>query len=237
MGLLVLSLFGCNGGDSQTGSFTFLDTSQATGQDDGTVTGDDTGGGDLPLVQPSLVFGAANFVDISSTGQGRRLGDDEVVSVPLGFTLRGFGQSFDAVNVSSNGILTFGEGNNSFLNVPLPSQLAPGGTLAVLWGDWGPPATGNWVFTETRGEAPNRQFIVQWNGAESPLAPGNGITFEAILNEAGGGSFQYLDTDLGLPVLDGGAAATVGAQDPSRTLGVVFTDRPINSNTGITVTY
>ena len=188
-------------------------------------------------MQPSLQDGSSNFIDITGTGQGRRLADDEVVSVPLGFTLSGFGQTFESVNVSSNGLLSFSESNNSFLNVTLPSELAPGGSLAVLWGDWGPPAAGNWVFTETRGEAPNRQFIVLWNGAESPLAPGNGVTFEAILNEAGGGSFQYLDTDLGLPELDGGAAATVGAQDPSRTVGVSFATRPIGNATGLTVTY
>ncbi len=158
---MLVSLFGCEGGGpSGNNALAPQAPSVSTG-----------GGGGGLLVQPSLQVGGANFVDISATGQGRRLADDEVVNVPLGFSLTGFGQTFSSVNVSSNGLLSFSENNNSFLNVPLPSQLAPGGSLAVLWGDWGPPAAGNWVFTETRGTAPDRQFIVQWGWIGQVASP------------------------------------------------------------------
>jgi hypothetical protein len=151
-----------------------------------------------------------NFVDISD-GQGFNPADDAVVRADLPFAVNWNGSALHSVNIGSNGFITSVDSNPTFLNTALPDSSSPDPFLAAYWTDLQGPG-GNWVFTATRGTAPNRSFLVMWKNAQSPLAPGNGITFEAVFQEAGGVGLQYLDTDFGDPDLNGGAAATVGFQ-------------------------
>lgn len=103
------------------------------------------------------------------------------------------------------------DANPTFLNTNLPDPSSPDPLLAVYWTDLQGPGS-NWIFTETQGSTPNRTFTIMWKNAQSPLAPGDGITFEAVLREGGGIELQYQDTDFGDPELNAGAAATVGIQ-------------------------
>lgn len=158
-----------------------------------------------------IVTGQAAFVDISGSGQGLNLGDDEVASLPLPFALKVGTQTFQSVNVCSNGFLHFGTPNPTFANTPLPDPLAPDPLLSVFWDDLSGPG-GNWIFSEVQGTTPNRRFIVMWRNAQSAFATGNGITFEAILNESGSVELQYQDTDFQDPAFNNGASATAGFQ-------------------------
>ena len=88
--------------------------------------------------------------------------------VPLGFDFNFYGNTYNKVNVYSNGFLLFG---------PTPpksaSGFAPGGwipntanpknIIAFAWTDWSPQLVQDGIRWETRGTAPKRRFIVQFN--------------------------------------------------------------------------
>lgn len=179
-----------------------------------------------------------NFIDISGSGAGLRLGDDESRSVPLGFSVQFGGQAVSDVKINSNGYLSFTSSAVNFINIPLPSLLAPENMVAPLWDDWSAPPSGDWIFTQSDGAAPNRRFIVMWKNAESPFVAGNGVTFEAIFQESGVLEFHYLDTAVGDPALDNGASATVGVQDASRTRGLTIAggSTPVPGNSAFRLT-
>jgi hypothetical protein len=180
-----------------------------------------------------------NFVDITNSGTGLRLGDDESRTVSTGFPLSFGGQNSADVHINSNGYLSLTSSVTNFINVPLPSQLAPENLVAPLWDDWSAPATGDWIFTQSDGAAPNRRFIVMWKNAQSPFVSGDGVTFEAIFQESGSVEFHYPDTAVGDTGLDKAASATVGVQDGTRTRGTTAAGgpaQPVNSNTAIRLT-
>jgi hypothetical protein len=98
------------------------------------------------------------------------LKDDGIIpdkDVPLGFSFNFEGNTYDRVNVYMNGFLLFG---------PLPSQTNgypdaqfiaatsnPNNILALAWTDWQPNLVPDGIRFETRGTAPNRRFILQFN--------------------------------------------------------------------------
>ena len=194
-------------------------------------------GSSIILTTAGLATTAARFLDVSATGQSLPLGDDDSAAVPLPFAVVVNGQTFSSVRVSSNGFLTFGTQNDTFANTGLPSPNAPDPLLAVYWDDLSPPAV-PWVFTQVQGNAPNRQFIVQWKNAQSPFLSGNdGITFEAIVSETGRVELQYQDISFGDAAFNAGASATVGFQAGNVTSLWCFNGAPnsLPSNSGLLV--
>ncbi|MER3544499.1 MAG: hypothetical protein C4311_07800 [Chloroflexota bacterium] len=143
------------------------------------------------------------------------IGDDWVLSIPIGFSFNFYGQSFTTVNVSSNGNLQFTTANTAYLNVcPLPSGMM-GLMIVPFWDDLYPPE-GAGIFYSVTGSAPNRVFTVEWRNIPHYEAAytGTGVTFEVQLEEASGDIyFLYQDVDFGVPTLNNGASASVGIQN------------------------
>ena len=119
--------------------------------------------------------------------------------VPLGFSFDFQGQTYDKVNVSSNGLLLFGtipstapaQGGYAGAG-PIPNKSAPNNIIAVAWADWQDDMVPDPIRWETRGTAPNRRFILQYNnipeynqnnsvGAISPAA--GRLTAQVVLAE------------------------------------------------------
>ena len=161
---------------------------------------------------------AYSFVDISSTGVAVLAGaDDDTALVNVGFPFSFYGQSYENVCIGSNGLLTFSGCNIAFANQDLTATRTPGDypTIAPLWFDLTFAARGaGAVYYQTLGEPGDRQFVVQWQNGY-PLNGSKGITFQAILHEAGGRiRFQYQDIDAGAGVpASFGGSATVGIRD------------------------
>ncbi|OLE74121.1 MAG: hypothetical protein AUG74_03820 [Bacteroidetes bacterium 13_1_20CM_4_60_6] len=117
--------------------------------------------------------------------------------VPLGFSFNFQGQTYDKVNVSSNGLLLFGAipatGGDGYPSAGfIASVLNPNNIIALAWTDWQPNMVADPLRWETRGTAPNRKFIIQFNnvpeynsgnrlGAISPLA--GRLTAQVVLSE------------------------------------------------------
>lgn len=182
-----------------------------------------------------------DYVDIGASGVF--VEGSAYVPLPFEFTLYGrtfSGGAVDALCVYNNGAAQF---------VTHPEQC--GGNFPLFGSDdWFPPPPDandsllpHWdrlggagsVQYATVGEAPNRRFVVEWRGKnhanEEDLglgcdaAPADcGITFELILDEAGGAvSFSYVDVEFdteGGDVLniDHGASAGVALIDTYRGL-------------------
>lgn len=98
------------------------------------------------------------------------LGDEGFIpdsSVLLGFNFNYQGNTYDRVNVYFNGFLLFGpvpdpkKGYSDAMS--LPSTLNPRNIIALAWSDWDPGVAPGSIRFETRGTAPHRRFIIQYN--------------------------------------------------------------------------
>jgi hypothetical protein len=149
--------------------------------------------------------------DISSTGTRASLSDDSHQWVSLGFDFDFYGTTYTNVAVQSNGTLSFSDAYLTLGNICLPdttSSRAP--YIALYWDDLDPGNPGGNVWYETRGTAPNRQFIAQWDTERYSTTP-NHVVFTAVLNE-GSSDVQvcYVDAAFGSATYDYGLQATVG---------------------------
>ncbi|MEZ4767459.1 MAG: hypothetical protein R2844_03430 [Caldilineales bacterium] len=125
-----------------------------------------------------------NWQGISGTGTFVPLSDDDMSpAIPLGFTFDYYGTSYSDIYISSNGFLTVlpGQYNGCCSGQPIPTPGDPDGVIAGWWDDLNPNAGGA-VYYETMGTAPNRVFIVEFNGV--PHFPdGNNVSMEFKLYE------------------------------------------------------
>ncbi len=155
---------------------------------------------------------------ITATTPSGITGDDQVVSLPIGFTFNFYGTGYTTVNVSSNGNLQFTTSSTAFSNVcPLPSATL-GRAILPFWDDLYPPAGGG-IYYSTTGTAPNRIFTVEFRDIQHFPGTPSGITFEVQLEEATGDIYMlFRDTDFGDPSINNGASASVGLQDTSTAL-------------------
>jgi hypothetical protein len=159
--------------------------------------------------------------DIGGTGASLSFtqGDDDYATVALPFPFRFFGEEHDSINVGVNGQIGFGGPLYTYANTwTIPTHpVEPNAYAAVLADDLivAPAATGTGcsdgrILVETRGTAPNRRTIVQWDDV-CHFSFGGGMadddnTFQAILYENGNIEFRY--ASVGAPEITptGGAA-------------------------------
>ncbi len=92
--------------------------------------------------------------------------DKYIPDMPLGFSFSFQGNTYDKVNVFSNGFLQFGQASSSadgfYRGGIIPSATNPNNIIAFAWTDWSPQLVPNGIRYETRGDAPNRKFILQY---------------------------------------------------------------------------
>ena len=116
----------------------------------------------------TMMSGCADFVPGTTDTTNHCDDCATLVALPFNYTL--YDQSFNMVNVGSNGHLTFGVVSNSFNPSCIPIT---GPTYAVgpYWTDQctgactGVTCSGCGIFTSTSGTAPNRIFNIEWRTA------------------------------------------------------------------------
>ena len=128
------------------------------------------------------------------------LGDDQVSGrISLGFAFEFFGETYDSVEVSSNGFLSFGDlGSNSRCcnGQPLDDGNAPLLSIFGLWTDLIPNYEGGDVlYTTITNPDGTREFILQWK-AVSEYINGQLNTFEIRLRENGDIYLNYGDVSI-----------------------------------------
>jgi hypothetical protein len=129
--------------------------------------------------------------------------DDCVVNIPTPFPISFYHQTYNAINVSSNGVIQFGAGNASFSNGCLP-QPYMGPALMAYWDDLWLANTGQGVFTNVSGTAPSRTFDVEWRA----ITYSGGLPIHFTVRFFEGLAYYELYYD----VVQNASSATIGAQ-------------------------
>jgi hypothetical protein len=197
----------------------------------------------------NLAKGAFNFIDAGVASGGTNLTfsnvDDAVALFPLPFVFSLFRDIYlpdSQVSITTNGFLSLESLSTAeFQNGALPGQTIarPSGTtgvippslIAAFWDDLIMKST-TAITTRTVGNAPNRQFVVQWSDISILDEDGNdlnaSLTFEIVLYE-GSNDIQFMyRTMTGLR--SDGSSATIGFQDLKRTSAIqVSFNQPIVS--------
>ncbi|HET6204937.1 MAG TPA: hypothetical protein VFI25_19270, partial [Planctomycetota bacterium] len=132
----------------------------------------------------SSILGGPSTVTLFTSGDD---GFSGRIVVP--FVYQHFGIAFQLVDVSRNGMLsTFpgAGGGTDFINQAPGTATTPNGVIGAWWDDTF-HSTGQTAYA-VLGSAPNRQFVVEWNGLEA--FPGNGSgeneTSQVLIDEGTG---------------------------------------------------
>lgn len=126
--------------------------------------------------------------------------------VPLGFSFSFHGNTYDKVNVYSNGFLLFGSAVTSrdgfYRGDLIPFSANPNNIIALAWTDWSPQLVPDGIRFETRGTAPNRKFILQFtnvpeynSGSKIGAIKGSGrLMSQVVLSEGSNDITIYTNT-------------------------------------------
>ncbi|WP_179276923.1 LamG-like jellyroll fold domain-containing protein [Actinoplanes regularis] len=141
-------------------------------------------------------------------------GDDDFMSIKLPFRVQLYGELYGSGWVDSNGYIAFADPETSkvgYSGIPTPgAESGPNAAVYPLWSDWVVDDEAA-VRTATRGEAPNRQFVVEWKNVYQYGDISVRTSFQVIFNEAGGYDFVYAPGDD--TFIRRGGASTIGIED------------------------
>ena len=165
-----------------------------------------------------------DWTDISGTGtlltEISDTDDDYQSDVPIGFTFNFAGTDYTHLEPTSNGVISLDqEQEDEYNNESLPTSEWEGAALFPWWDDlYTEDEYGGDIFAQTVGTAPNRIFIIQYDGVTHLESEDLAYvaTFQLALCEGSNNIvFQYLDAVFGdpsYPENDNGGDATVGIQ-------------------------
>ena len=106
-------------------------------------------------------------------------GYNSFIKVKLPFTFKFYGQNYDYAYVALNGLITFLSGTGQPANYAVLDANTPKASIMPFWDEFGSEAPfdpiDNFINGETRGQAPNRQFVIEWGP-------------DGVLNDATGAS-------------------------------------------------
>jgi hypothetical protein len=150
----------------------------------GCATEDDCDGDNLQEIDVA----EARSVDAQIRSAGQNVvvrADDQIsraVEIPFEWTF--FGDTIDAVYVSSNGFITFDPASNDGCcqGEQLPEDSPINQLIAAYWGDLDPSAGGR-VTTGVQGRAPSREFVVTWDDVPHFGDDQITVTAQIILHE------------------------------------------------------
>ena len=150
--------------------------------------------------------------------------DNDVAYGPfnIGFNFTYYGSSWSQFYISSNGLITFGEGSTDPSEDPIPTAGTPENMIAAFWDDLSIDPSGNILYT-TVGAAPNRKLIIQFRNMGFYYGPVFLGTFSVILYE----TTNKVQTQYRLLVLPTstavhGGSATFGIENSDGTDGVQY---------------
>lgn len=143
----------------------------------------------------------------ANDGTALTLGDDDEVNITLPFAFSFYGTSSTSLRVGNNGAVLFNAAAGDISTANAAMSGAPDNFIAPFWDDIDSD-TGS-VYWKTVGSSPNRQVVIEWYNRPHYSNIGS-ATFELVLFENGNILYQYLDTDFGNALYNGGVSATAG---------------------------
>ena len=151
------------------------------------------------------------------------LGDDAYIdNIDIGFNFTFFGNEYDHLFVSSNGLIGFSAGSNSYNNQHFPDPVNPNNIIALCWTDLNPDAGGD-IKYEIQGTIPFRRFIVEYDEVTHYGGAGT-ITGQIVLYETSN-AIDFHITEIE----DDGGDITQGIENIDGTIAYV-TDELYNQN-------
>ncbi|MCC7360335.1 MAG: S8 family serine peptidase [Anaerolineales bacterium] len=188
-----------------------------------------------PLVNYSLytsdLCGAsvAYTWESATAGANTDITDDEGSALTaLPFTFYFNGQPKTSARITANGYLSFSDAGTTYINTPIPSAAGASDFAAPFWDDLD-PSKGGGVYTLAAGSAPDRRFIVEWNGVPRWNHSGS-LTFQAVLYEGTNNlMFQYQALSANTADIASGSSATVGIEFGAGLGGVQHSYNTANS--------
>ncbi len=149
--------------------------------------------------------------------------DDEAYTgaIPLGFGFNFYGNRYTNIYVSSNGWASFTPPTSStFSRAAIPATGTPNNLIAMWWADLDPGSAGT-VTYETTGTAPNRKFILTFDGVDYYTFSGapEPSTFQLVLTETA----NTADIHCTSCTNGGGSTRTQGIENATGTAGLATT--------------
>lgn len=135
----------------------------------------------------------------------------QTFEVNLPFPFRFYGEEESTMSLFSGGVLGFPGGQSiSISNTALGDTAAPNGLVSVFWGDLELLTSNNgFLATSVTGNAPERQFCIEWKNFNDEQVNGALLNFKVVLHEGAAGR---LEVHYG--------AATGGTGSYSATMGM-----------------
>jgi len=163
-------------------------------------------------------------------------GYNSFIKVKLPFTFKFYGQNYDYAYVALNGLITFLSGTGQPANYAVLDANTPKASIMPFWDEFGSEAPfdpiDNFINGETRGQAPNRQFVIEWgpdgvlnDATGASLASQPSLSIQTILHENGDILFQYpqiFPDSTGNFYYGQGGGATVGIRGTDDTDGIQY---------------
>ena len=153
----------------------------------------------MQATDPTFTVGTDPIIDITSTGTGLSLGDDQMSGMKnIGFDFTFYDQTFSQVNISMNGFFTFQSNfsvprSRNYLSETLPAT-SFNYSVFPAWSDYIRRSSGNqspYIKTFGQTSDTDQYFVIMWDNV-SEYSNGLKSTFQAILYETTNEiSFRY----------------------------------------------
>ena len=163
------------------------------------------------------------WVDPLSGGQPLHLSNDTASQIPLPFPVQFYGQAYNNLWVSDNGLASFSPpvgGQVSGSSTCLPTAAAPNNAIYALWKDWN-PALGGEVYVQ---QPDDNRYVVTWYQVVSADSP-TPQSFQLVIIRDGPLWFHYQTTTplvqgtIGIEYYDGTVATQVACDGAGRAVG------------------
>lgn len=146
--------------------------------------------------------------------------DDTAGPISIGFNFKFYENVYSELYISTNGLLTFGQASDLYVNSPMPRDTHPNNIVTAFWDDLIMLVDNNSqkiskVFYKTGTDPSGKFFAVEWYRI-ARLGSQDLLTFEVVLYENGNVLFQYHDL---AGVID---QATVGIEDEHGVDGLLY---------------
>jgi len=151
-----------------------------------------------------------NWVDISTLGISITLSDDDNDGPhALGFNFEYYGNTFNSVNIGSNGFASFSSTSTAYSNGSIPDSAEPNNLLALFWDDLNPSTGGNVYYYQD-----TNRFIIEYNNVPRYTSGTGNITAQIIINQDGTIIYQYaaIPTEL--------TSCTIGIENSDGSIGL-----------------
>jgi hypothetical protein len=110
--------------------------------------------------------------------------DDSVAyDTPIGFDFTFYGNTYSVLHVSSNGLVSFDRIGTGAGGVIPSADDGYNNLIAIAWTDLNSSVPGADIRFETRGAAPNRKFILQYNNVPEFFSGPGHVTAQLVLSE------------------------------------------------------